>query len=98
MRQTIVISLLLLAVAFSLLNVEPLTIEFLFWRVETLVAVAVIVALTIGLVVGALLMLPWGLRERRAHRQAEQRLAELERRAERAAPEHRTAAATIPEE
>lgn len=98
MRQTIVISLLLLAVAFSLLNVEPLTIEFLFWRIETLVAVAVIVALTIGLVVGALLMLPWGLRERRALRQAEQRLAELEKRAGPAASEHRTAAATIPEE
>lgn len=80
MRQTIVISLLLLAVAFSLLNVEPLTINFFLWRIETLVAIAVIGALAIGLVVGALLMLPWGLREHRALKQARLRAAELERR------------------
>jgi lipopolysaccharide assembly protein A len=78
MRQTVVITLLLLAVAFSLLNVAPLTIDFLIWRAETLVAVAVIGALTIGLIVGALLMLPWGLREHKALKLARQRIAALE--------------------
>jgi uncharacterized integral membrane protein len=98
MRQTIVISLLVLAVAFSLLNVEPLTIELLFWRVDTVVAVAVIVALAIGIVVGAVLMLPWGLRARRALAEARRQLAGLEQRAGRAAGARQTPAAGDPED
>lgn len=98
MRQTIVISLLVLAVAFSLLNVEPLTIELLFWRVQTLVAVAVIVALAIGIVVGAVLMLPWGMRTRRALVEARRQLAGLEQRAGRAKGARQTPPAGDPED
>lgn len=98
MRQTIIISLLVLAVAFSLLNVEPLTIELLFWRIDTLVAVAVIVALALGIVVGAVLMLPWGLRARRALGEARRQLAELEQRAGRAAGARQMPSAGDPED
>lgn len=92
MRAAILVVTLLVALVFSFLNTDAVTVHLLVWRFDAMLAVVVIGALLTGLLLGALLMAPWGWREHRACRRAEQRAVALEKRLD-TAPE-RTALPT----
>jgi putative membrane protein len=80
MRYSILITLLVVSVAFSVLNSTPVSVNFLLWRFDAPLAVAVMAALAFGLLAGALLMLPWGMRARRGLKHARRSADELEKR------------------
>lgn len=79
MRNALLATLVALAVVFGLQNIHPASMTFIIWHVETALAFALLGAFLLGAAVGALLVLPWGMRARREARGAQRRMAELER-------------------
>lgn len=80
MRYSVLIVLLIVSVAFSVLNATPVSVNFLLWQFETPLAVTVMSALGFGLLGGALLMLPWGMRSRRGMKRAQRSVTDLEKK------------------
>ena len=80
MRYPLLVILLVVSVTFSVLNATPVTVNLLLWRGEMLLAVAVMVAMAVGVLLGALLMLPWGVRSRRGMKQAQRSAHDLQKR------------------
>jgi uncharacterized integral membrane protein len=78
MRAAFVTGLLILAAVFGLQNVGSIQLSFIVWQVETRLVVALAIALLLGLSVGALLVLPWGVRAKKAAKGAGRELARLE--------------------
>ena len=74
MRNVVLAVAIVLAGVFALQNMQPVSLTFVVWRLETTVSVAWLAAVMLGIVIGALTMLPSVWRARRevraAHRQA----------------------------
>jgi len=81
MRSVLLTILTVLSGVFAVQNVAQVPITFIVWHTETYLAVAILAALLLGFLSGAVAVLPWGMRARKAAKGAHKRLAELEARA-----------------
>ena len=70
-----------LAVVFGLQNIHPVSLTFVVWTLDITLAWALLGAFVLGLLIGALLMLPARIRATREARGANLRISELERNA-----------------
>lgn len=81
MRSVLLTILAVLSGIFAIQNVAQVPITFVVWHAETYLAVAILAALLLGFLIGALTVLPWGMRARKEAKGAHKRVAELEARA-----------------
>ncbi|PKO51255.1 MAG: DUF1049 domain-containing protein, partial [Betaproteobacteria bacterium HGW-Betaproteobacteria-20] len=58
MRNTILTILIVLASIFTIQNMHPVELLFIVWSIKTVTALAIIIALVLGMLIGALLVLP----------------------------------------
>lgn len=86
MRNVVLTILIVLALVFGMQNTTVVTLNFVVWHVDAMVAIAIIVALALGVLIGILLLLPWGLRARRDAKGSRRRVGELERAHSEASP------------
>ena len=70
MRSILLTILIVLGGVFGLQNVQEVPVTFLLWQTSTYLAVALVAALGLGVLIGVLLILPWGLRHRKQARSA----------------------------
>lgn len=80
MRHVLLTVLAVLSGVFAIQNVAQVPITFVVWHIETYLAVAILAAMLLGFLIGALTVLSWGLRARKDARDAHKRVAELEAR------------------
>ncbi|MBX3680118.1 MAG: LapA family protein [Rhodocyclaceae bacterium] len=80
MRSVLLTILAVLGGVFAIQNVAPVPITFVVWHAETYLAVAILGALLLGFLIGAITVLPWGIRARKDAKGAHKRLAALEAR------------------
>ena len=78
MRNTILTILVVLALVFTVQNMHPVELVFIAWSVKTVSALAIIIALVLGMLIGALLVLPAVLRNKRATKHSKEYAADLE--------------------
>lgn len=78
MRNTILTILVVLASVFTIQNMHPVELIFIVWSVKTVTALAIIIALVLGMLIGALLVLPAVLRNKRATKHSKQYATDLE--------------------
>lgn len=86
MRSVLLTVLAVLGGVFAIQNVAQVPVTFVVWHTETYLAVAILGALLLGFLIGAIAVLPWGMRARKDAKGAHKRLAELEARAVSTAP------------
>lgn len=78
MRNTILTILIVLASIFTIQNMHPVELLFIVWSIKTVTALAIIIALVLGMLIGALLVLPTVFRNKRATKQSMRYAAGLE--------------------
>lgn len=78
MRNIVLTLLIVLAAIFTLQNMHSVDLTFIVWTTKTVVALAIMLALVFGMLIGALLVLPTVIRSKRATKQSKQHAAELE--------------------
>lgn len=83
MRALIALALILalLVTIFAVQNNAVTTIKFLFWSVEGSAALVLMIALFLGIIIGALLMTPGSVRNRLKVRELRRTVESLEREA-----------------
>lgn len=66
MRALVALALILslLVTIFAVQNIQPATVQFLFWSVSGSLALVLMVTLIIGILIGVLLMIPGSVRSR----------------------------------
>lgn len=66
MRALIALALVLslLVTIFAVQNIQPATVQFLFWSVSGSLALVLMVTLILGILIGVLLMIPGSVRNR----------------------------------
>ena len=79
MRNVLLAILAVLAAVFGLQNIHPVSLTFVVWTLDIALAWALLGVFVLGLLIGALLMLPARMRATREARSANQRVSELER-------------------
>ena len=77
MRNVLLAVSLVLAAVFALQNFHTVELSFVIWRFESTLSVALLLALVLGVLIGALAMLPWTLRTRKEVRQVRHQLADV---------------------
>lgn len=80
MRNIVLTILIVLATVFTLQNMHAVELVFVVWHINTVVALAILVALILGILIGALLVLPAVIRNKRASKQSRLHAEELETR------------------
>ncbi|OIQ99146.1 hypothetical protein GALL_188840 [mine drainage metagenome] len=78
MRNIILTALIVLAAVFAMQNMHPVELVFIVWSIQTVVALAIIVSLALGMLIGALLVLPAVMRNKRRVKQSVRHATELE--------------------
>jgi uncharacterized integral membrane protein len=78
MRNIILTILVVLASIFTVQNMNPVELIFITWSVKTVSALAIIISLALGMLIGALLVLPAVLRNKRATKHSKEYAADLE--------------------
>ncbi|MDO9282393.1 MAG: LapA family protein [Methylotenera sp.] len=78
MRNIMLTILIVLATVFTIQNMHPIDLVFIVWSIKTVTAFAIAVALTLGVLIGALLVLPAVMRSKRIANQSKQQIATLE--------------------
>lgn len=78
MRNIILTILIVLATVFTIQNMHPVDLVFIVWSIKTVTAFAIAVALTLGVLIGALLVLPAVMRNKRIANQSKQQISALE--------------------
>lgn len=78
MRNILLTLLVVLAAIFTMQNMQSVDLTFIVWSVKTFVALAIIIALVLGILIGALLVLPTVMRSKRATNQSKLHATELE--------------------
>lgn len=78
MRSIILTILIVLSAVFTLQNMHPVELVFVVWSIHTVTALAIIVALILGILIGSLLVLPAVMRSKRAVKQSKQQVSALE--------------------
>ena len=86
MRSVLLTILAVLGGVLAIQNVAQVPVTFVVWHTETYLAVAILGALLLGFLIGAITVLPWGMRARKDAKGAHKRLAELEAHAGGTAP------------
>jgi uncharacterized integral membrane protein len=94
MRNVLLAVLVVLAAVFALQNFHTVELSFVIWHFESSLSVALLLALVLGVLIGALAMLPWTLRTRKEVRQVRHQLADAV--AHPATPRSSPAPATLP--
>jgi putative membrane protein len=81
MRSSVVVALLIAIVAlvFALQNAIPVTVALLGWKVESSLALLLLVTLTLGVLLGVSVSMPAILRRSRAISRQKAKITELER-------------------
>jgi putative membrane protein len=81
MRSSVVVALLIAiaAVVFALQNAIPVTVALLAWKVESSLALLLLITLTLGVLLGLSLSMPAILRRSRAISRQKAKITELER-------------------
>ena len=78
MRTALILGLMLLAVIFAVQNADAVTVDFLFWKLNASLAVLAAVCITVGVLLGVLIVLPRIYRMRADQRRLRAQLAELD--------------------
>lgn len=78
MRKVILTTLIVLAIVFTLQNMHPVMLTFIVWSVSTVAALSIILALTLGIMIGFLLALPSVIRNKQASKKSIRHAEELE--------------------
>ena len=78
MRNIVLTLLIVLAAIFVIQNMHSVDLTFIVWSVRTVVSLAVMIALTLGIFIGILLTLPAVIRSKRTTKQSKQHAAELQ--------------------
>ncbi len=78
MRNTVLTMLIVLATVFTIQNMHPVDLLFIVWSVHTVTALAIIIALVLGMLIGALLVLPTIIRTKRVSKESRKYAADLE--------------------
>ena len=58
MRTVFILSLMLLAVIFAVQNADVVSVDFLFWKLNASLAVLAAVCITVGVLLGVLIVVP----------------------------------------
>jgi uncharacterized integral membrane protein len=78
MRHILLTILIVLAVVFTMQNMYPIELVFVVWSIKTVAALAIILALVLGMLIGSLFVLPAVMRNKRAVKQSKKKVVELE--------------------
>lgn len=78
MRSIILTILIVLAAVFAAQNMHQVELVFIIWSVKTVSALAIIIALILGMLIGALFALPAVMRNKRVAKQSKQQISALE--------------------
>lgn len=78
MRNIMLTILIVLATVFTIQNMHPIDLVFIVWSIKTLTAFAIAVSLTLGVLIGTLLMLPAVMRNKRITNESKQQITALE--------------------
>ena len=78
MRTVLILGLMLLAVIFAVQNAEVVSVDFLFWKLNASLAVLAAVSITVGVLLGVLIVVPRIYRMRADQRRLRAQLAELD--------------------
>lgn len=78
MRSIILTILIVLAAVFAVQNMDSVELKFIIWSVKTVSALAIIIALILGMLIGALFVLPAVMRNKRVVKQSKKQISELE--------------------
>ena len=78
MRTVLILGLMLLAVIFAVQNADVVTVDFLFWKLNASLAVLAVVCITVGVLLGVLIVVPKIYRMRADQRRLRAQLAELD--------------------
>jgi len=78
MRSIILTILIVLAAVFAAQNMHDVELVFIVWSIKTVSAFAIIIALILGMLIGALFALPAVMRNKRVVNQSKKQISELE--------------------
>ena len=78
MRTVFILGLMLLAVIFAVQNADVVSVDFLFWKLNASLAVLAAVCITVGVLLGVLIVVPRIYRMRADQRRLRAQLAELD--------------------
>ena len=78
MRTVFILGLMLLAVIFAVQNAEVVSVDFLFWKLNASLAVLAAVCITVGVLLGVLIVVPRIYRMRADQRRLRAQLADLD--------------------
>jgi uncharacterized integral membrane protein len=78
MRTVFILGLMLLAVIFAVQNADVVSIDFMFWKLNASLAVLAAVCITVGVLLGVLIVVPRIYRMRADQRRLRAQLAELD--------------------
>ena len=78
MRTVLILGLMLLAVIFAVQNADVVSVDFLFWKLDTSLAILAALCITVGVLLGVLLSVPRIYRMRADQRRLRAQLAELD--------------------
>jgi uncharacterized integral membrane protein len=78
MRTVLIIGLMLVAVTFAVQNADVVTVDFLFWKLDASLAILAALCITVGVLLGVLIVVPRIYRMRADQRRLRAQLAEFE--------------------
>lgn len=78
MRTVFILGLMLLAVIFAVQNADVVSVDFMFWKLNASLAVLAAVCITVGVLLGVLIVVPRIYRMRADQRRLRAQLAELD--------------------
>jgi uncharacterized integral membrane protein len=78
MRTVFILGLMLLAVIFAVQNADVVSVDFMFWKLNASLAVLAAVCITVGVLLGVLIVVPRIYRMRADQRRLRAQLAEFE--------------------